>query len=98
MIYQFIETLLSEELMLEHHVQYGVCLLYVWNQPYATNDELFQEIIYTTNEVDGVFLGIREFIPPKTKYSYDPYFYQNGISDELNDFMFGDQSSLFKTR
>lgn len=92
MIYQFIETLLSEELMVEEHVQY-VSLPSIRVEADATNDELLQEIIHTTNEADGVFLGIKEFIPPATKNSYDPFLYESEVNRMLNDFIFEDHST-----
>jgi len=88
MIYQFIETLLSEELMFEHHVQYYT-LPSIRVEIDTFNDELFQKIIHTTNEADGVFQGIREFIPPAI---YDQFHYESEISKELNRFISGDQS------
>ena len=88
MIFQFIEILLSEEMMVEEQLQYE-SIPSIRVAADAANDELFQEIIRTTNEADGVFQGIREFIPPAI---YDQVFYQSEIIEVLNNFIFGDQS------
>ncbi|WP_078551223.1 ABC transporter substrate-binding protein [Bacillus alkalicellulosilyticus] len=81
MIYQFIETLWSEEFLLDYNLNYGfIPALRV--EP-AMNNELLREVIKKTNEATSVFPELRSVI------SYE---YQQEIRNVLKGFMDGKQS------